>query len=626
MHLKHKSVSIAGIKTSGLEAGQFEGFASVFDHLDHQGDIVRRGAFAKALGSGRVTPLIWEHQSNDPRAFVGEVKAAEETDEGLKILGQFDMDTEAGQAAYRQVKARRVTAMSIGYSVRDQRKSADGAVELLDLDLREISLVARPANDRATISAVKASTDTSAAGSAIVAARQLLAKAAEGDDPAAAEAEDAQAEMTVGERLLASLEAATAAAEEIISAAEDEGRDLTAEEADDVTDAARNINTIKGELRRYVDASPAGRLGFQYQHDVIGKGMDSLEFHKRWGDNDAPAAEIVNFTADHVGIKTKNQETTIVDTNAPQFLALRKGLASAAAKGMVGTEDTKFSGGSVSTGTKALTASGQITTDVPTDKTPIPTGRPAVSLLDVLPTNKRSTPTWRYLRQSARDLKAAPVAEGGTKPTSDVSVQTIDAKASVIAHISTPVDKFVLQDNGALGRFLTDEMAYGLDVAVQDQILNGDGTGANLTGILNTSGVQVQAFATDVLTSVRKAITAQESLGYAPSVLAVSPADWEALELLAATDAAVGYRGVPLDQGERRIWGLTAVLSNALPAKTAVVLDPAAVSVDVVGGIDVEWDGAGSLFAKNQVQVRVEGRFGLSVYQPAAIVKVATAA
>lgn len=107
----------------------------------------------------------------------------------------------------------------------------------------------------------------------------------------------------------------------------------------------------------------------------------------------------------------------------------------------------------------------------------------------------------------------------------------------------------------------------------------------------------------------------------------IRPDDWETLELLATTDAALSYRGVPLDQGERKIWGLRAVLSTALPAKTALVLDPSAVSVDTVGGLDIEWSTeSGELFSRNQVQARVECRVGVSVYQPAAIFKVATQA
>jgi hypothetical protein len=60
--------------------GTFTGLASVFDNVDHHGDIVRRGAFAKSLSSGSPIPLLWEHKSDDPRNFVGDVVEATEVD------------------------------------------------------------------------------------------------------------------------------------------------------------------------------------------------------------------------------------------------------------------------------------------------------------------------------------------------------------------------------------------------------------------------------------------------------------------------------------------------------------------------------------------------------------------
>ena len=37
------------IKAADDDSGTFTGLASVFDNLDHDGDIVRRGAFSKSL-------------------------------------------------------------------------------------------------------------------------------------------------------------------------------------------------------------------------------------------------------------------------------------------------------------------------------------------------------------------------------------------------------------------------------------------------------------------------------------------------------------------------------------------------------------------------------------------------
>ncbi|MFE0752018.1 hypothetical protein [Gordonia sp. NPDC058843] len=85
---------------------------------------------------------------------------------------------------------------------------------------------------------------------------------------------------------------------------------------------------------------------------------------------------------------------------------------------------------------------------------------------------------------------------------------------------------------------------------------------------------------------------------------------------------------MPIDLTERKVRGLRVVLSTALPVKTGLVLDPTAVSIDIVGRrIDIEWSAeSGELFQRNQLQARVEGRFGLSVYWPSAIYRVATAA
>lgn len=655
MHTKHKTIAVTGIKTAGLADGEFIGWASTFGNIDAQGDRVMPGAFAKsidAMASGAVVPIAWEHLTTDPRNLVGEIKSARETDEGLEIHAKLDLDSEFGAAAYRQVKARRVSALSIGYGVRQATKAADGAQELVDLDLMEVSLVSRPANDRATITASKSGTDGTRESAIVIARRAIenLTKAADdnADDEAPAYDEDAL-DKTHGQRLLDALATATEAAEAIVKAAEDDGRDLSREETAEVVKRLRYIDATKREIQDWADMDPAGRHGIQAQQDLIGhQKCTEAEFVDRWGTYDAPAKALMTFDATDVGIvgkkttTTTGQEATSMNSSAPRFLTFgagRKAAAETISKAITGrgdkagdihTDPLAMAGGSLgmSTGTKSLTASGQIVSDVPMSPTPIPAGRPATSLLDVLPVTTRATPTWRYLRQTVRDLNAAPVAPGAEKPTSDVTVQTIDGKAVVIAHLSNEVDKFVLADNAALSQFVATELVYGLDVALQAQILSGSGTGENLTGLLNTSGVQVTAFASNILTSVRRAITSAEAQGYQLGVLVMSPTDWETVELAAvATDAAVAFNGAPVDLQERKLWGLRVVLNGALPAKTALALDPSAVSVDVVGRqVDVEWDGSGELFSRNALRLRVEGRFGLSVYQPAAVYKVGTAA
>ena len=99
--------------------------------------------------------MIWAHKADDPRNYVGDVVSATETDEGLEVTGRLDLGTEHGAAAYRNIKGRRVSGLSIGYLIRNSTKSAAGN-ELTDLEFVEVSIVARGANPAALISSVKA--------------------------------------------------------------------------------------------------------------------------------------------------------------------------------------------------------------------------------------------------------------------------------------------------------------------------------------------------------------------------------------------------------------------------------------------------------------------------------------
>jgi HK97 family phage major capsid protein len=141
-------------------------------------------------------------------------------------------------------------------------------------------------------------------------------------------------------------------------------------------------------------------------------------------------------------------------------------------------------------GQKALGAGQQTTSTIVLPEV-VPTGRPAVSVLDVLPT-RVVPPSYSFLRQSVRTLAAAPVAEAGTKPTSTVSVVAVENRLRVVAHISEPIPHYLLSDAVNLERFVEDELVFGLRRAVETEVLAGDGTGEHFTGILSTSGIVTQ--------------------------------------------------------------------------------------------------------------------------------------
>lgn len=146
----------------GLAEGQFDALVSVFGNVDSYGDVVQPGAFEKSLKtwseSGYKIPVYWGHNLSDPDFNIGEIVSAEETDRGLQVRAQLDMDSPKAAQVYRLLKGGRVKEFSFGYQVRDGswgEKDGSEVYELNELDLFEVSVVPVGANPETELQAVK---------------------------------------------------------------------------------------------------------------------------------------------------------------------------------------------------------------------------------------------------------------------------------------------------------------------------------------------------------------------------------------------------------------------------------------------------------------------------------------
>jgi HK97 family phage major capsid protein len=95
------------------------------------------------------------------------------------------------------------------------------------------------------------------------------------------------------------------------------------------------------------------------------------------------------------------------------------------------------------------------------------------------------------MRHDTRDNQAAVVAAGARKPTSNYELTPVEDRCRVIAHLSNPISRMSLADAPTLSEFVPVEMFYGVERALEAEIIGGNGTGEHLTGLANTSGVQV---------------------------------------------------------------------------------------------------------------------------------------
>lgn len=123
---------------------RFAGYAAVFDRADNGGDVVRAGAFAESLKRAADIPLLLQHKG----APIGRIEHLSEDKRGLRVIARLDA------RASELVKRGKMAGLSFGYRVREAR-SAAGLRELIELDLVEVSLVARPMQKLARVHAVE---------------------------------------------------------------------------------------------------------------------------------------------------------------------------------------------------------------------------------------------------------------------------------------------------------------------------------------------------------------------------------------------------------------------------------------------------------------------------------------
>ena len=272
-------------------------------------------------------------------------------------------------------------------------------------------------------------------------------------------------------------------------------------------------------------------------------------------------------------------------------------------------------------------------------------GRKPLTVRDLVSKRRTASDAVEFVQQSSHTNNAAVIAEATSSaaPTVVSSVVTLNAGggykpegawafAVVTAVVKTiaewvPVTKRALADVAQLEGLINDELSADIAATEEAQILNGDGSGENFTGITATSGIQTQAFATDLFTSVRKGVTKLRTVGRVnPSALLVNPADAEKIDLLKDANN-VYYYGGPSVIGQRTLWGVPVVESETQTEGTALIGDfSKAVLWDREQTTISVTDSHADFFIRNLVAVLAEERLAFGVTRPTAFCTVALAA
>lgn len=214
-------------------------------------------------------------------------------------------------------------------------------------------------------------------------------------------------------------------------------------------------------------------------------------------------------------------------------------------------------------------------------------------------------------------------AGGGYKPESAIALEKVTTPVKTVTHW-IPATKRAISDAGQVRTLIDEFLNYGLEEELEDQIVNGDGTGENFDGIVSTTGVQTHAKGADsVIVAARRARRKVRTVGRAiPNAYLFHPENWEELDLTVDNEQRY-YFGGPMVMGTPRLWGLPVIESEAVPEGTAyvgnfrtcVLWDREQASVSVS-------DSHADFFVRNLIAILAELRAAFGIFRPSAIVKI----
>ena len=262
-----------------------------------------------------------------------------------------------------------------------------------------------------------------------------------------------------------------------------------------------------------------------------------------------------------------------------------------------------------------------------------------IGLFDQINTDQNA---YVYLEETTFTNNAGEIAESGDISSANEGALAFTERTESIRKIATflPVTDELLADVSGIQGYVNSRLTTMMRLRMDNQLLNGDGSAPNLTGVLNKSGINTFDYSSysgelNRLGQVYQAITEIRKDSFVePDSVIMHPSDWYQI-VTAVTDQAgtssAGYASKnPLivaaggfgGDVAAKLWGLNVVPSTAIAEGTALVGKFGggdAAQIVMRQGVDLAVsDSHSDFFAKNQLAIRLTMRMGFVVYKPTA--------
>lgn len=242
---------------------------------------------------------------------------------------------------------------------------------------------------------------------------------------------------------------------------------------------------------------------------------------------------------------------------------------------------------------------------------------------DLVPQGTTTSGLIEYVRETGFTNAADVVAEAAAKPLSEKTFAATSAPVRTIAHLFK-VSKQSWEDLPGLASLIENNGIYGVKIKEDQQLLNGAGTGAQLTGFNNVASAATgTAAGTNLIDAIGSAIFQLAAAGYMADGVVVNPADWGSVALIKNSQGNYVFANPVAYEPTQRVWGIPMAISSNQAAGTfltgafrgnSIILDREEVNAQVAEqNVDD--------FEKNMLTVRVEERLALLIFSASAFLK-----
>jgi HK97 family phage major capsid protein len=241
--------------------------------------------------------------------------------------------------------------------------------------------------------------------------------------------------------------------------------------------------------------------------------------------------------------------------------------------------------------------------------------------------NKTVTNQVYFVKELTFVNAASPQAgEGSLKAETTNTYTTTSLPVQTLSHW-TNISRQAIDDAPTLADYIRTKLLYGLRFREESQILSGDGTGNNLTGLLTSAA----SFSTSLLSAssgwtkldiLRRALEQVELADEVPAgFFMLNPTDWATIELTKSTTGKYIVGSPGGTASAPALWGKPVIVSTAMSPNT--FLAGSSESAELIDRMDalveVSYENQDN-FVRNTATLLCEERTVLVTYRPNAFV------